>query len=661
MQGYIHQLFRPRAKNDLVAFLPRNVAFVAGDHELEEHLAAARRGEARVLLECPAAVDGIVFGKERHAESFKARTVVSDGWFGAELPCRRILAQHNFVFREVLTEVESHLMAARVAGYRTACFGLEDAEKYPLLFEHPECAGILIAVTPLSSFIQSRFAPVADWKVVIGRILGFLDGSDAVKPVDYVPGVHPAFGPAAPLPDNAEDTAFKRNAEWFYREMLFNHHGSLGVFEGFQSVIDVTGRQWVMPKLRGDCLGECAAVGALDAVLNREEMGREMAQGLLKTLFTTDAVRDNNPASQTYGNLFFDESTNSVYGDDNSRSGLGAVLSGELLDDPRYAGEILQLAYGLWRTTGDNGLREPSLVQPGSFTNGRTWKYYRKKNFPECRPHYQAWHWAFNLQMYVLSGDRRFRDHAAAAMTTAMEKFPWFLWQNGATGDWARILLPFAMLVEVEDTPEHRAWLDRVAAHFIGCMNEHHAVAELMGKVELGHYPAPKSNAEYGTGEATLVQQDGDPVCDLLYTMNFAFPGMHEAYMATGDARYKKACDDMADFFCRVQAESADQPYLNGAWLHGFDFSLWEYFGNASDSGWGPWCVETGWTNSWIAATFALRRLNRPLLCRKNQEIYRAKAPEAAAYMLRMEFPSVTYRGLRTEVDASVIPAYAEN
>ena len=661
MQGYLHQLFRPRAKNDLAAFLPADVRFITGDCELEQHLAAARRGEARVLLECPSEVPGIEFGDERHAESFKARSVVADDWFGADLPVCRILSQHNFVFREVRSKVVSHLMAARVAGYRTACFGLEDAEKYPLLFEHPDCANILISVTPLSSFIQSRFAPAADWKIVIGRILGFLDGSDTVRRVEYVASVRPSFGPREALPADAEQRAFKRNAEWFYREMLFNHHGSLGVFEGFQSVIDVTGRQWIMPKLRGDCLGECAAVGALDAVLNREEMGREMAQGLLKTLFTTTAVRDDNPASQTFGNLFFDEAINSVYGDDNSRAALGAVLSGELLDDPRYAKEILQLAYGLWRSTGDNGLREPSLGQPRSFTAGRTWKYYRNKNYPECRPHYQAWHWAFNLQMYVLSGDRRFYDHALAAMTIAMEKFPWFLWQNGATGDWARVLLPFAMLVEADDTPEHRVWLDKVATHFIGCMNEFNTVGELMGKVELGHYPAPKSNAEHGTGEATLVQQDGDPVCDLLYTMNYAFPGMHEAFMATGDPRFKAACDRLADFFCRVQAESCDQPYLSGAWLHGFDFSLWEFFGNASDSGWGPWCVETGWTNSWIAATFALRALNRPLLSRRNAEVYRTLAPEVASMMLRMEFPSVTYRGLRTEVDTSVVPAYAEN
>jgi len=472
--------------------------------------------------------------------------------------------------------------------------------------------------------------------------------------------VHPSYNASEPLPELCEARAFQRNAEWFYREMLFEHHGQLGVFEGYRSVIDVTGRQWPMPKMRGDCMGECAAVGAADMALHDQPAGREMAEGLLRTLFTTSLLRDDNPASQTYGSLFFDEQTNSVYGDDNSRSAFGAVLAEELLSDERYVEPVLQLAYSLWRTTGDNGLREPSLYQPLSFTDGRTWQYYRRREFPECRPHYQAWHWAFNLQMYVLSGDRRFRDHAVRGLTRAIEQFPDFQWQNGATGDWARVLLPFAMLVEVEDTPEHRVWLDKVCTHFIGHMNEHHVLPESMGKVELGKYPSPCCNADYGTREAALIQQDGDPACDLLYTMNYAFAGMHEAYMATGDSRYQAACDGMAEFFCRVQASSQAQPYLDGAWLRGFDFELWEFFGNASDLGWGPWCVETGWTNSWIAVTMALRQLRRPLLCRRQSGAYREKAPKIADFMLNNVFPSVTYRGLRTEVDTSVVPAYAE-
>ncbi len=662
MQGYWIELFTPRAANDIKRFLPDNVTFLKNPSvaELENILSAARRNEARVLLECPSVYNGIEFGDEIYADSFKARSVVADNWFGEKLPLCRILTQHNFVLRIVNTPVKSHLAAARVAGYRDACFGLEDAKQYPLLFEAPDSSNILITVTPLASFIKSRFAPAADWKTVIGKLLGFLDGSDQILPVDYELSVHPTYKADDDLPENFEEAAFKRNAEWFYREMIYNHHGDIGVFEGYTSVIDVTGRQWVMPALRGDCLGECSAVGALDYIINGERMGRAMAEGLIKTMLDTPKVRDCCQASQTFGSLFFDDSNRSVYGDDNSRAAMGAILSEELLDDPKHAKKILQLGYSLLRTTGPNGLRTPSLVHPRHFEGQKTWMHYHENNYEKCHPHYQAFHWALNCQLYALSGDRRFLDSAIAAMEEANKCFPDFYWQNGATGDWCRILLPYAMLVEVDDTPEHRQWLDKVAKFFISKLNKYGTVPEVMGKIELGHYPSPSCNADHGRGESALVQFNGDPACDLLYSINYGFIGLHEAYMATGNSEYKAAVDKMAEFFCRIQAASADQSYIDGAWLRGFDFNLWEFFGSASDSGWGPWCVETGWTNAWISSSLALRKLNRPLLCRKHSDTYQKLAAEVAPAMFTPLMPSTTSRGTTTFISTALAGGFAE-
>ena len=660
MQGYWIELFKPRAKADIKAFLPENVEFVGNPsaEKLQELLMLARGGKARVLLECPAEYPALEFGDEIYADSFKARSVVADDWFG--LPVCRILTQHNFVLREVKTPVKAHLVAARVAGYRDACFGLEDAQKLPLLFEAPDCGNILISVTPLASFIRSRFAPACDWKVVIGKLLAFLSGSEVIVPVDYTLSVRPAYQAEDVLPEDIEKTAFKRNAEWFYREMVYNHHGNIGVFEGCTSVIDVTGRQWIMPALRGDCLGECAAVGALDYVINGERAGREMAEGLVKTMLDTAKVRDCCTASQTFGSLFFDDSNRSVYGDDNSRAALGAILSEDLLEKPKHVKKLLQLGYSLLRTTGPNGLRTPSLIQPEHFQSNKTWKHYRENNYEKCHPHYQAWHWALNCQLYKLTGDRDFLESAIAAMSEANKVFPDFYWQNGATGDWCRILLPYAMLVEVDDTPEHRAWLEKVADFFVDKLNEYGTVAEVMGKRELGHYPSPTCNADHGKGECALVQFNGDPACDLLYSVNYALMGLHEAYMAIGKESYKAAADRMAEFFCRIQAVSQDQGYLDGAWLRGFDYDLWEFFGSAADSGWGPWCVETGWTNSWIASALALRQLNRPLLSVKAADLYKELAPEVKAMMFTPLMPSTTSRGTHTIINTAFTGGFAE-
>jgi hypothetical protein len=123
----------------------------------------------------------------------------------------------------------------------------------------------------------------------------------------------------------------------------------------------------------------------------------------------------------------------------------------------------------------------------------------------------------------------------------------------------------------------------------------------------------PESNEQYGSGEGTLIQTNGDPATDFLYTMNFSFIGLHEAYAATGDLYYKQAEDRIAQLLIRAQVTSKEHPEFNGAWFRAFDFEKWDYWASNSDSGWGAWCTESGWSQSWICTTMALRLMNRSL------------------------------------------------
>ena len=52
---------------------------------------------------------------------------------------------------------------------------------------------------------------------------------------------------------------------------------------------------------------------------------------------------------------------------------------------------------------------------------------------------------------------------------------------------------------------------------------------------------------------------------------------------------------------------------LDGAWMRSFDFDIWDYWGSSADAGWGAWCVESGWTNSWIAVVLAMRSVGATL------------------------------------------------
>ena len=70
------------------------------------------------------------------------------------------------------------------------------------------------------------------------------------------------------------------------------------------------------------------------------------------------------------------------------------------------------------------------------------------------------------------------------------------------------------------------------------------------------------------------------------------------------------ALDRLAEFLVRIQVHSPELIFLDGAWYRAFDYKLWEYYGSASDKGWGPWSIESGWTVTWISSVFALRQLN---------------------------------------------------
>ena len=171
------------------------------------------------------------------------------------------------------------------------------------------------------------------------------------------------------------------------------------------------------------------------------------------------------------------------------------------------------------------------------------------------------------------------------------------------------MLLPLAWLVRVEDSAEHRGWLSRVTGDLLAHQDDCGAIREEVGSLGQGRYAPPESNEAYGTSEAPLIHENGNPLCDLLYTTNFAFIGLHEAAAATGDGLYSAAEDRLARFLCRIQVSSSVHPELDGAWYRAFDFARWDYWASNADAGWGAWSIETGWTQGWITAVLAMRQL----------------------------------------------------
>lgn len=597
--------------------------------ELEEqHLRLIRDKRLRVYAEYPASAPGLDIGSPRQA--LWERGVVSSDWFASSLEALSILSLHGCWFLPIRnTGLTRHLVLARVAGYDKAVFGLPDEQEeaaHPILFEHSDTT-ILIGATKLSHFVTGRYGPTAAWQSIWRRLLSWLDPGSLEPVLKWTPDVAVRFGEHDAMPADYEANALELSFRWFEQHVLFQTDKGKGAMEGYVSQIDHHGRQMRLASSpRADCAAETAMVFAYDSVINGNPASRKTAEQIMNYVWSAPAFLQDDKDSPAYGLVNWYDRAPIFYGDDNARVILAGFAVSRLLDDERWDDHLLRCLLANWRTTGMSGFRRNFLRAPGSFPEGRGWQHYKNEDFINCAPHYQAYLWACYIWGYALTGYEPLLATAKQAIRYTMEAYPdGWKWTNGLTQEIARMLLPLSFLVQVEDTAEHRGWLERMSGELLRQMQLCGAIAEKIGALENGKYPPPQSNEAYGTGEAALLQNDGDPVSDLLYTVNFAFLGLHEA--AAGNVQLKTAEDQLTDFLCRIQLSSGKHPYLHGAWMRSFDYRLWEYWGSSADLGWGAWCVESGWTNAWIAAVMAMRQTGHQLFDLSAKDRWKSRLP----------------------------------
>ena len=292
------------------------------------------------------------------------------------------------------------------------------------------------------------------------------------------------------------------------------------------------------------------------------------------------------------------------YGDDDARTILATLVASAALNTHRYDERVMRALIANLRTTGELGFRTDRVDLPALEQNG--WAAYYHGKPVDYSPHFEAYLWACYLWSYQQTHFQPFLERTRTAIGMTMKVYPdQWRWKDNL--ERAHMLLCLAWLVRVEDTLEHREWLRRVATDLLKDQTSTGAIHERLGAVQGGHFRVPQRNEEYGTTETPLLQQNGDPVSDQLYTTGFALLGLHEAAGATGDPMYAKAEEQLAKFLCRIQTRSTKLPYLSGTWFRAFDDQRWEAWASSADVGWGAWSLESGWGQAWIAATLALR------------------------------------------------------
>jgi hypothetical protein len=608
-----------------------------------ETLDLAREKGLRLYIEYASNLPGLVSPSPRVA-NWERLVVSSDkfqssvGGGGPSLEPMRILMAHSCHYLLFTNQSGADLTLARVAGYDTAIYGLPAQDAWPILFSLPG-QKIIVGATKLSGFVRGRYAPSEDWKFLWENLLHRLGASATVK-LSFSPTVSTAYSAKSKLPRRFERQTLTAAANWFANSHLLVHpqekdlihaalasntetidapcfdapegDGSLGIMEGYASAIRPDGSQPRRLPLRADCNAESAMVLALDSTLEVRKPGpAAIAGNLLDFVYFNSGMCAGvraDPGSSAYGLIGWGDVASAWlvanYGDDDARAILATLLASAALNTHRYDERVMRALLANLRTTGELGFRTDRIDLSALQQNGWASFYHGKPI--DYSPHFESYLWACYLWSYQQTNFRPFLDRTLTAISMTMKVYPdQWRWQDNL--ERAHMLLCLAWLVRVEDTVEHREWLRRVATDLLKDQTPSGAILERLGSPRGGHYRTPQKNADYGTAETPLLQENGDPVTDQLYTTGFALLGLHEAAGATGDPLYQRAEDRLAEFLCRIQTRSAKLPYLSGTWFRAFDDRRWEAWASSADVGWGAWCLESGWGQAWIPATLALR------------------------------------------------------
>ncbi|MDF9797584.1 hypothetical protein OKW21_002847 [Catalinimonas alkaloidigena] len=595
-------------------------------------LQTAREKKLKIYLEYPAQLPGFELPQQPVATQLE-RGIVSSEVFGSSLPPMTILGVNDCHVLPIKVS-DPLIVLGKVAGLDKAVYGIDDIQTYPLLFKQEE---MWVAMTQLSNFVKGRFAPHAAWKQVWRTILTQMTGKNLIPDEDWPSEVSPMYGKDEKLPQQAKEHSIAKGVEWFFNGRFFVHpswkemwlqyqgdgtapfgppvsqnlpngDGSLGLLEGHASKIYHDGSQQYRYWIRADVQGEGAyALAAAGKLLNHPTY-HAYARELINYIFEGSNLRAearDEKGSASYGLIGWSVTHPWVfYGDDNARTILGIMGASAYMDTNEWDQELAEAILANFRTTGKQGFRGSRLEEKDLQQYG--WKHFWQRDITNPAPHFESWMWACYLWLYDKSGYEPLLAKTKAAIGEMMERYPegWH-WTNGIQQERARMILPLAWLVRVEDTPLHRQWLDRIVSKLLENQVASGAIREELGAGK-GKYGRTASNQEYGLHEAPLIFENGDPVADMLYTSNFAFFSLNEAAHATGNPEYRQAVAKLSDFLTRIQVKSNTHNDLDGAWFRAFEFDRWEYWASNADAGWGAWGTLSGWTQSWIVSTQAL-------------------------------------------------------
>lgn len=537
---------------------------------------------------------------------------------------------HSFLLEsDIPINGQSLAVLGRVIGTHNAEQGLPSNTKPVLILQE----NMLWSAIKISDFDRMEFRPKQRWAILWRNILQFLLNNNSSLGINLNEILLPPKWTAQTFQERI--AAFRRNEsdadrinrykhtvrrgfEWIIKSGILNEEGEKGVFEGFKSQFDENGqmclfRNYYINKKysqRADCTVDTAFALYLASLLPEDESTGWTKENLNQCRIISDRIfAHSNKEWQ-----FFDESICRglfswfndpydkfvFYADDNGRCAFSYHLYALLSKKPEFIQRSLASTIALARTHGKNGHRF-SRLELHHFYDHKGRKYFQKH---KTRPNqYQSPHYEANTYSALLYGGWMTQNNAIIQKITQgiadySKKMHTMRVEQSSNDDLSKLLIACSFLIGVE-TPASKlrnfdadAFLCELLSLFKRIQEPNGAVPER--DLNQTRSCKEKTNASYGTIEASVYRSNQETITDQLYSTSFLLWGLYFAWKVGKKSEARDMCLKLADYLCAIQIQSAN-PQTNGAWMRAFDYTLGEYYGSNGDTGWGAWSIESGW------------------------------------------------------------------
>lgn len=440
-----------------------------------------------------------------------------------------------------------------------------------------EYGNVLSVAFRMCNYLKASFAPKARWDALVRYICGFL----GIEPPEKFPASATVLNISqSECFKDALDSAISRSTS-LLESLLVTPNGENGIYEGLSNSISPNGERVLIKNVRTDCTGEAAGVLLFSGDERRMNVGRNMYKLCYGPLMQHGGEFD--------GMVRWSEEAYYVcYQDDVARAIMPSMLYCYFNKSDEYTAPATKALEFLESTTCKDGLRPARTDVLEYLRSGESVYSLKDNENGYASAHYNAYYSAVLLLGYLLTGNERFKSTGIKGLETLMSLYPETVREHSETSELCRLILPLSLLYAVTKQDSHKEMLYRVFNDLLSHKHKNGGYCEY----DTGYKAACFNNAN---GECSLLSQNGDPVADLLYSLNWLPLGFAFAYYATEDERFFEAWKDICSFFIKTQILSEDK-LLNGGWCRGIDLDRLEYCGVPHDVGWGPNCIESGWT-----------------------------------------------------------------